>query len=659
MQFIFEYILKLSISLAVVYLFYIIALRRLTFYHWNRWYLLFYSVICFYIPFINISALLNISKEETVLTMLPSVDFSQLKNINPSSIQHHPAGYTMLQIVPLILAAGALILAARLLIQYISFLKIKKSAELINSNGVKIYRVKKDIIPFSIGNSIFLNDNFEKETDFREVIRHEFVHVKQKHSIDILFTEFLCIINWYNPFAWMIRHAVRQNLEFIADNNVLQNGFDKKQYQYLLLKVIGVSQFSIAQQFNFSSLKKRIVMMNKLKSAKLHLIKFLFVLPLAAALLLAFRDKQVASKKALQLSNAALVISDTVPTPPPPPPPAPPQVKALPENVQAVSVKNLLATVTLKDGTIEKYDLNSKMQKAAYEKKYGTLPPPPPPPPVPGTPPPPPPPMPAEDKSNSALTNTNNPAPLIVVDEKKMPDATVQSLDINPNDIQSINVLKDKVAVAKYGDLAKNGVIEINTKAHAISNIKTSVDVKTVNGIQIVPVTANVPAITRVSVKGQKIAPVVATDIKLAEVNPVNEIAVVGYATPAKPKAPSELKEVTVQGHKIAGIPIPPTPPSTPGDIKEVVVQGYKTVKDEPKEVVVLGYAKKKNDITEVSADALYIIDGKESTKADLDKLPPNSIESVNVLKGAIAEKEYGDKGKNGVIKITTKKKIS
>lgn len=115
--------------------------------------------------------------------------------------------------------------------------------------------------------------------------------MKQNHTLDILVGELLCIINWFNPFAWLIRHSIRQNLEFIADDFVLKNGLDKKTYQYHLLKVVGTPQYRIANNFNFSSLKKRIVMMNKLKSAKLHLIKFLFVLPLIAVLLVAFRDK--------------------------------------------------------------------------------------------------------------------------------------------------------------------------------------------------------------------------------------------------------------------------------------------------------------------------------------------------------------------------------
>ena len=149
----------------------------------------------------------------------------------------------------------------------------------------------------------------------QEIIQHEIVHVKQKHSIDIIWSEILCLFNWFNPFAWLIRKAIRQNLEFIADNKVLDNGVDRKQYQYLLLKVIGSNRFSIAQKFNFSSLKKRIAMMNKLKSTKINLLRFLFVLPLIAVILVSFRNKigDTMKKNSNDDINVPQAMTDTIP----------------------------------------------------------------------------------------------------------------------------------------------------------------------------------------------------------------------------------------------------------------------------------------------------------------------------------------------------------
>ena len=262
------YILKLSVALAAVYIFYLLVLRRLTFYNWNRWYLLGYTILTFLIPFINITPILESNEwsDIRIINWIPAItENDSLQNIQNNAVTN----ISVWNIMILLFFSGMLILLARLVIQFISFYRMKKRAKPFAESGLTIYQVNENIIPFSFGSSIFINQQLHSEEELREIIRHEFVHVKQNHSIDIIWGELLCLINWYNPFAWLLKKAIRQNLEFIADNKVVQNGIDKKEYQYLLLKVIGNSQYSIATQFNFSSLNKRIAMMNKTKSARL------------------------------------------------------------------------------------------------------------------------------------------------------------------------------------------------------------------------------------------------------------------------------------------------------------------------------------------------------------------------------------------------------
>ena len=288
MPFIFSYILKLSICLAVVFLFYYFILRKLTFYNWNRYYLFIYTLLSFYIPLIDVSAMLQQSDLQSakLLQWVPAMGDYQYVTNGASA-----ATLSINNIIMLLLMAGMLVTLVRLCVQFISFRQLKKKALPVYSDEMKLYQVDANIIPFSFGNAIFINPRLHSQAELQDIIRHEFVHVKQQHSIDIIWSELLCVINWYNPFVWLIKKAIRQNLEFIADDKVLQNGLSKKEYQYLLLKVTGNNQFSIAAPFNFSSLKKRIAMMNKMKSAKLHLIKFLFLLPLITVLLLAFRNE--------------------------------------------------------------------------------------------------------------------------------------------------------------------------------------------------------------------------------------------------------------------------------------------------------------------------------------------------------------------------------
>src|SRR6187455_2016200 len=294
MSLLIQYLLKLSISLAIVWLFYQFILRRLTFYNSNRWYLLGYTLLSFFIPFVDISTILgnNSGTNNGLIQFIPSVHqyTIALEEASDCPVPIWSTSYDKWDWTAFALMIGAVILLIRFIVRYISFIRIRNRSKLISTDGIKIYQVDESIIPFSFGKSVFINSNLHTEDELREIVRHEFVHVRQNHSIDIIWGELLCLLNWYNPFAWLLKRSIRQNLEFIADNKVVQNGIDKKEYQYLLLKVIGNSQYSIATQFNFSSLKKRIAMMNKTKSAKRHLLQMLFLLPATAVLLLAFRN---------------------------------------------------------------------------------------------------------------------------------------------------------------------------------------------------------------------------------------------------------------------------------------------------------------------------------------------------------------------------------
>ncbi len=398
------YLLKFSISLSVLYLFYQFVLRRLTFYNWNRWFLLGYSLLSFFIPFIKISFITENKNLDNipVLHYMPVVENYVSNSANISSNVHQPFDYWNLLLI--IIASGTFIMLMRFIIQFFSIQKIKKNSAAIENDDVSIYEVDKSIIPFSFGNAIFINPQLHTEKEFEEIILHEYVHVKQKHTVDILWSEFICIVNWYNPFAWLMRYSIRQNLEFIADDNVVKKGFDKKDYQHHLLKVIAQPQYRIANSFNISSLKKRIIMMNKLKSAKAHLVKFLFVLPLIAVLLLAFRDRYNNS-----LKNNHQQISHV------------PDIKSadLPNEIQTTSNNILMPSVIT----------NIKKTKTAIDS------------------------IPKKNWTDKAL---------YIIDGKEVDTSGLRKL--NPANIDSMSIFKDSAAIRLYGKKGKNGVIVIKTK---------------------------------------------------------------------------------------------------------------------------------------------------------------------------------------------------
>lgn len=293
----FGYILKLSLCYGVIYLFYFTLLKRLTHYKVNRFFLIVSSLFAFFIPLLSINTFIapQTVNASSFINSIPAISTITAVNIFIPEESTGNIAYVLLGLF----ITGVSIYLLHFFIQFLSFKKIRSAAVLLNeSDGIKLYHLDMDIIPFSFGKGIYINKLRHSTEELKEIIRHESVHVQQKHTIDVLITEFICMLNWYNPFVWFIKYAIKQNLEFLADDTLLISGTDKKSYQYLLLKVMGNSPLTITSSLNFSSLKKRIYMMNKTKTPGTHLLKFLFVLPLIALLMLAFRDTNSTVPKA-------------------------------------------------------------------------------------------------------------------------------------------------------------------------------------------------------------------------------------------------------------------------------------------------------------------------------------------------------------------------
>lgn len=651
-----EYLLKVSIALAVVYLFYQLVLRRLTFYNWNRWYLVGYSLLCFVIPFMNITDFL-------FRHALDETQFVQLVPVYNLQLNSPGFEWNQWTVSIAILVTGMLIMGIRILVQLFSLQRIKTNATLLNEGDVKLFDVNEQIVPFSFNNGIYINRQLHTEAELQEIIRHEFVHIKQKHSIDILLAEVLCMLLWFHPAAWLIRKAIRQNLEFIADEKVLQDGVDKKQYQYLLLKVVGNTNYSIAPNFNFSSLKNRIIMMNQIKSARVQIIRFLFVLPLVAVLLLAFREVKQKEKRNDVAQQTAL-LRDTVPA----------------SDIENINVKKNndqeMITITLKNGTTETYNLKDETEKAAFEKKYGKLnkrvPPPPPAPP-------------AVSKSNDIETidvkkeNGKNTIQIRLKDgtvetydldikeqreavEKKynltptLPGAPVEVVVAPPPPTHESVALNEKGYYVTIADnLGECVVIVKDKKKNIVEALKLTDWTKNEAAYEkkygkIPPPPPPAPDVpTKVSVistvSGTSAVSVPGKVSATSPTSPVKEVAVVGYGTKTA---------ATVEGKPVTGT-VKSTSPAA--SLKEVTVVGYATgasTNTTKKPNIGIGFRNGTN-----AEDVLYLVDGKEATYEEVGKMDPDNIESISVLKGENAEKLYGAKGKNGVIIIKTKSKTT
>jgi hypothetical protein len=191
-----------------------------------------------------------------------------------------------LRVVLLLYATISVLLLFRLMriVQRIQF-KIRRNSKRF-IHGFRVVLLKEKVTPHTFFNTVFLNKKqFESGEIPKEVLDHEFTHVRQKHSLDILFVEFLKAIFWFNPLLYLYKNAIALNHEYLADEAVLSQGTVIKNYQRMLLKTMERNAvLSVASSFNFSLTKRRLQMMTQPKTKVKFLIKLSMLVPLFAGL---------------------------------------------------------------------------------------------------------------------------------------------------------------------------------------------------------------------------------------------------------------------------------------------------------------------------------------------------------------------------------------
>lgn len=312
MQPIYAYITKLAICLALGYMFYLLLLRRMTWYAWNRYYLLFLPLAALALPALPLALPSSLPALNAAFFVTGSQPAAAGIAASAGAATQGPE-LNLPVILLVLLCAGAVFFLLRLLFRVYFLYRTRRMARLVNAGDVKLYHLPGCTAPFSFYNAIYLDTTRYDASELESILQHELVHVSQKHTLDVLVAECICIVQWFNPAAWMLKHAIKQNLEFIADDQVLRKGINRKGYQYLLLKVSGAIPHSLATNLLFPSLKERISMMNKDRSGKKQLLKYLCIIPLACLLVFAFGTRTSSShtdKDEFSLSSVSFYISD-------------------------------------------------------------------------------------------------------------------------------------------------------------------------------------------------------------------------------------------------------------------------------------------------------------------------------------------------------------
>lgn len=457
---IFVYILKSSLCLALFYLFFTAALSRETLYRFNRIVIVVMLLLALLLPLVNISV-----DKETPYSGIALNIGSLLEMANSETGgEAQSNSNSFLVWVLVIYIIGVVITFTRTiasLILMFTMLRDKESQRSSLDGGVTLIIHNKSKAPFSWMKYIVIS-RVDLDESGDEIITHEQAHIYNHHSIDLLVTEIVKIIHWFNPAAYLLKREIQNIHEYQADEAVIKNGIDAQKYQLLLIKkAVGDRLYSMANSFNQSKLKNRITMISKKKSQKRAALKALFLLPLSMFAVAAFATEEVSDVLApvSELKVTDFIQKDTVKTKS-----KTIVVKKVNENVivfvdgveKDAKAINQIDSSDIKEvrifkgeKAVEQYGDKAKdtdgviIITTKYSEKRGE-----------------------EDvkfvEKVVVKMSDSDSMPLYVVDGIAMEKDKLDKVD--PKTISSVNVLKGDAATRIYGEKGKNGVVVITLK---------------------------------------------------------------------------------------------------------------------------------------------------------------------------------------------------
>ncbi len=213
-------------------------------------------------------------------------------------------GFSFIYIVFVIYLLGLSVMCIRLVLSLRRLWLLFRNSPITECEGYRLVICREDIVPFSFFNYIALSEA-DYHSNAREIILHEQMHIRYRHNIDVMFSELLLLIHWFNPAIWSLYNDLREVHEYEADNGVIEQGTDARAYQLLLVKkAVGERRFtSVVNSFNQSKIKNRITMMLRKESNSWARLKVLLIVPLMAGVLLAFSHPEKEQKMESLLSQ--------------------------------------------------------------------------------------------------------------------------------------------------------------------------------------------------------------------------------------------------------------------------------------------------------------------------------------------------------------------
>ena len=616
MGFFFVYILKSGVCLSLFYLFYRLLLSKETFYRFNRIALLGILVFSLLLPLIEVTkapqneinqAVLTI---EQLLVMAENHQETQVTTVveGDDLVDTWRSPVHWIEIVLLFYIAGIFFLVCRNVYSLFRLVRLMNTAQRRQIDKHTVLLVHdRNVAPFSWMKFVVISRT-DLEENGREILIHECAHIRKHHSWDLLIADICIFFQWFNPGAWLLKQELQNIHEYEADEAVINEGINARDYQLLLIKkAVGTRLYSMANSFNHSKLKKRITMMLKEKSNPWARLKYLYVLPLAAIAVTAFARPEISEKA---------------------------------DEISAVKVNDLAAIVEAKVEEITKDVLKDSLKAKPYvvpekSKMYGGR-------------------WVSKDSSivysadsvvifNDSVASKRSSVvlyggrferisesnkPLILVDGKEVSKDTLYSImndEANPNRIKTVSILRSDAALSIYGEKGKHGVYDIELLPNADNHFritKTQAKFKTKTGS--FPKLNSVPGIGGLPIRGvyDGEEPLVVIDGKeVLEPNALSKIS------PDRIKSFSVLKSeaaLEAYGEKAKnGVIL----------IDLLSEEEYEDIKKNPQrpynnawEMAMNIHDNKVVPIGKV----LFFIDGKEASEEELKNIPANEVRGVS-----------------------------
>ena len=300
---ILPYIIKSALVLAMLYVCIMPLLEKETFHRLNRIIILGCLILSFFVPFIHFTGGTN----PTVNMLRQAVQLPEIMIDGNGSEQ---SIWNLADIIICIYIIGVVAIFTMTVVQTASLiLRLRKCEQIADNRGNTIVLTDYTISPFCFFHYIVMSrDDYANNRGF--ILTHEQEHIRLRHYIDLIILQVATIIQWFNPFVWLIGKNLKAIHEFEVDEAVLNKGIDATQYQqFLVIKAVGNRLQPFANNLNKESLKRRIIMMNQKKSNRWMMLKALFVIPVATLAVSVFANTSDMSSMAKAANTTANSIS--------------------------------------------------------------------------------------------------------------------------------------------------------------------------------------------------------------------------------------------------------------------------------------------------------------------------------------------------------------